>query len=102
MVQFTRFRLCDSRCVKIEVLTAGHPQGAGLLVQRVQLEVHGTRQSERDTDAVQDSPVRKDPDVHVGHDDIVKVAFLLVREEQVGHPNPVGLGQRQVFETTWR
>lgn len=49
-------------------------------------------------DAVKNDPIRMYPDVEVGHDDVVKLTLLLVREEQVRHPNSGGVRQRQVAQ----
>ncbi len=40
---------------------------------------------------VEDSAVGKDADVNVGDDDIVKMSLALVGEEEVGHPDFVGI-----------
>lgn len=82
-------------------LTAGHSQRAHLPIERVQFQVHRARQRQRDANAVQHRAVRKDPNVHVRHDDVVEVTLLLVGEEQIGHPHAVRLGQRQVFQTAY-
>lgn len=47
-------------------------------------------------DAVQNIPVGMNPDVHVGHYEIVELALLLIRKEQIRHPHPGGVRQRQV------
>lgn len=66
---------------KTPILTAGHPQRAGLFVQGVQLQIHGTGERQGDSDAVEHITVGEDADVHVRHYDVVEVAFFLVREE---------------------
>lgn len=51
--------------------------------------------------AVKDCAVGEDANVDVGYDDIVKVSFPLVREEEIGHPDLVGICQCQVFDFAW-
>ena len=36
---------------------------------------------------VENFAIRKDADVDIGDDDVVKMAFSFVREEQIGHPH---------------
>ena len=48
-------------------------------------------------DAVEDVAAGEDAHVDVGHDDVVEVALPLVGEEQIGHPDLVRVGQRQVL-----
>lgn len=78
--------MLEERCV----LTARHSEGADLAIQRVELQVHGTGEREGYSDAVQDGSVREDAYVDVGHDDVVEVAFFLVGEEEIRHPDSVG------------
>ena len=42
-------------------------------------------------DAVEDVPVRVDPDVEVGREDVVELTDLLVPEECVRHPDLTGV-----------
>ena len=48
-------------------------------------------------DAVEHFPSRVDPDVNIGHDDVVEVARLLVPEEGVRHPDLLGVGEGEVL-----
>ena len=41
--------------------------------------------------AVENVPVGKDPNVNVGHQDVMEASFLLVSEEGVWHPNFFGV-----------
>ena len=51
-------------------------------------------------DAVEHFPSRVDPDVNIGHDDVVEVAGFLVLEKCVRHPHLVRIRHRQVFYLT--
>ena len=51
-------------------------------------------------DAVQNFAFRVDPDVDVGHDDVVEVASFLVLEKCIRHPHLVRIRHRQVFYLT--
>ena len=42
--------MCVQRCVSVLLLTAGYLQDADLFVQRVESQVHGTRQRQRDSE----------------------------------------------------
>lgn len=53
-------------------------------------------------DAVEDTAVGKNADVHIGHDDGVEMPLSFIREEQIGHPHFVRIGQRQIFDFTYR
>jgi len=48
-------------------------------------------------DAVEDVSIRKDANVDVGYDDVMKMSFSLVGEEEIGHPDLVGIRQCQVL-----
>ena len=90
-----------------------------MFVQRVESQVHGTRQRQRDSetenplvgevtvtlfaspDAVENVSVGVDADVDVGHDDLVLLGLLLVAEEGVRHPDLGGVRQRQVVQLAW-
>ncbi len=48
-------------------------------------------------DAVQNVPIREDPDVQVWLYDVVELPVLLVAEEGVRHPDLAGVGQGQVL-----
>ena len=52
-------------------------------------------------DAVEDVPVRVDPDVEVGGEDVVEGSNLLVPEERVRHPHLTSVSQSQVFDPLW-
>ena len=58
------------------------------------------RCSEDPPDAVQDLPGWVDPDVDIGHDDVVEVASFLVLEKCIRHPHLVRIRHRQVFYLT--
>ena len=45
-------------------------------------------------DAVEDFAVGEDAHVDVGYDNVVKMALAFIREEQIRHPNTVGIGER--------
>ena len=75
---------------------------AGLLVQRKECEVHGAEAGERDPDAVEDVPVRVDPDVEVGGEDVVELSDLLVPEERVRHPDLARVSEGEVADLVWR
>ena len=49
-------------------------------------------------DAVEDTSVWEDADVDVGYDNVVKVPFSFVGEEQIRHPHFVGIRQRQILD----
>ena len=51
-------------------------------------------------DAVQNFAFRVDPDVDVGHDDVVEVSSLLVLEKRVRHPDFVRVSHGEVFNLT--
>ena len=51
-------------------------------------------------DAVEDSSVGEDPDIHVWHGDFVQLSRLLVLEEEIGHPYFLRVSQRQVLNAT--
>ena len=48
--------------------------------------------------AVENGAIGEDADVDVGHDDVVKVSLSFVGEEEIGHPDFVGIRQREVFD----
>jgi hypothetical protein len=48
-------------------------------------------------DAVEDVSIGKDANVDVGYDDVVEMSFSLVGEEEIGHPDLVGICQCQVL-----
>ena len=52
-------------------------------------------------DAVEDVPVREDPDVEVGGEDVVELPDLLVPEEGVRHPHLARVSQGQVADLVW-
>ena len=52
--------------------------------------------------AVEYSAVGEDADVDVGDNNVVKVSFSLVGEEEIGHPDFVRVRQRKVFNFPWR
>ena len=52
-------------------------------------------------DAVEDGAVGKDAHVHVGYDNVVKVALAFVRKEQIRHPNFARIGKSQIFNFTF-
>ena len=68
-----------------------------MLIKWEESEVHGTEAGQRDADAVEHVPVRVDPDVEVGGEDVVEVADLLVPEECVGHPDLARVRQGEIF-----
>ena len=78
--------------------TAGNFKSAGLPVHGVKLEMHWTRESQRDPDAVKNVAIRKDPDVDIVDEDVVKVASLLVPEECVRHPNLLRVSQGEILD----
>lgn len=47
---------------------------------------------------VKNRSVWKYADVDIRHDDVVEVAFFLVRKEQVRHPNTIGFRKRKILE----
>ena len=49
---------------------------------------------------VQDAAMFVNPQIDVRQQDVVEVTFLLVLEEQIGHPDLLDLGQGQVFDAT--
>lgn len=49
-------------------------------------------------DTVQYRAVRKYSNVHIWHNDIVKVTFLLIGEEQIRHPHPVGFRESEILQ----
>ena len=49
-------------------------------------------------DAVENIPIRVDPDVEVGGQDVVEGTDLFVPEECVRHPHLTGVSQRQVSD----
>ena len=83
------------------VLTACYFESAGLPIHRVELEVHGAGEGERDTNAVQDVAVREDADVDIVYEDVVEVAGLFVAEESVRHPNLSWIRHRQILHPTY-
>ena len=40
---------------------------------------------------IEDGAVREDPDVNIGNDNVVEMSLSLVGEEQIWHPNFVGI-----------
>lgn len=78
------------------VLTASHLNGADLLVEWIILEIHRTGEHQGDANRVEHLTARIDAQQDVGHDNLVKVALLLVLEEQIGPPNSIGIGEHQV------
>lgn len=48
--------------------------------------------------AIEDRAIWKYAYVDIWHNDIMKVSFLFVREKQIGHPNPISLSKRKIFE----
>ena len=52
-------------------------------------------------DAVENIPIRVDPDVEVGGEDVVEGSNLLVPEERVRHPHLTSVSQSQVFDPLW-
>lgn len=50
---------------------------------------------------IQNRSIRKYTNIHIRHNDIVKVTLLLVWEKQVGHPYSACIRKRQVFNSTW-
>ena len=49
-------------------------------------------------DAVENVPVREDPDVEVWRQDLVKSRNLLISKESVGHPDLPSIGESQVAD----
>ena len=94
----------ESLTVRREVLTAGDLHRTLLSVQRVELEVHGTGESQRHADAEQNRPVSVQPDVEVGNENVVHGAPPLVPEESVRHPDLAGVGDGEVGDLVcqWR
>ena len=66
-------------------------------VQRIQFEVHGTREGETDTYTEEDGAISVDADVEVGHEDIVHRTASLVAEEGVRHPDFARFRDCQIF-----
>ena len=54
--------------------------------------------SSRLPDAVEDVSIGKDANVDIGYDDVMKMSFSFVGEEEIGHPDFVGIRQRQIFD----
>ena len=48
-------------------------------------------------DAVENIALREDPDVNIGHQDVVESSLLFISEEGVWHPNFLGICHGQVF-----
>ena len=80
--------------------TAGNFESAGLAVHGVKLEMHWTRESQRDPDAVEDVTVGEDTDIEVRGEDAVEPGDLLVPEEGVRHPNFASICHGQVADFT--
>ena len=53
-------------------------------------------------DAVEDVPVRVDPDVEVGGEDVVESSDLLVPEESIRHPDLTGVREGEVTDPLWK
>lgn len=51
-------------------------------------------------DTVQDVSVWEDSNVDIGYDDVMKMAFAFVGEEQIRHPDLIWIGKRQVLQFT--
>ena len=51
-------------------------------------------------DAVEDFAVGEDADVDVGDDDVVKVSFPFIGEEEIRHPDFIRIRQCQVLQFT--
>ena len=56
--------------------------------------------SSRLPDAVEDVSIGKDANVDIGYDDVMKMSFSLVGEEESGHPDFVWICQCQVLQFT--
>ena len=51
---------------------------------------------------VQNIAIRKDSDVEVWLNNVVKLTVFLVPKKGVGHPDFPGVRQSEVFDTTWK
>ena len=69
-----------------------------LSIERVEFQVHRTGESERHTDAEEDSAIRVNPDIEVGHQDVVHGSSSLIPEERVWHPHLARLSDCQIFD----
>lgn len=80
-------------------LTAGHFDLASLPVQWIILEIHWTGQCQRETNRVQNISIWIDTQQYIWHDNLVKVALLLIRKEQIRFPNFTRICQHQILDT---
>ena len=78
--------------------TAGHLNGADLLVQGIVLEIHWTSKNKRYSDRIKHASFWVNSEQYIRHDDFVKVAFLLVFEEKIRPPNSIGIGEHEVAD----
>lgn len=53
-------------------------------------------------DAIENLAIGEDPDVDVGHDNLVLPGLFLVAEECVWHPDLGRISQGQVFQPTFK
>ena len=70
-------------------------------VQRVILESQRTCQSHRKPNGVEHIAIGVYSQQHIGHDDFVEVALLLIREKQIRFPDFGRIRQHQVFDASF-